>query len=70
MELLNICCPLHMALLLNLALQIDEDHGVPICMKKCFFVENIMDSLLQCMYQTIEIIVICVLINFGLCKSF
>jgi hypothetical protein len=70
MELLNICFPLQMALLLNLALQIDEDHGVTMCMKKCFFVENIMDSLLQCMYQTIEIIVICVLINFGLCKSF
>ena len=38
-------------------------------MKDCFFSKNVMSPLLQCLHQTIEFLVIGVVINFGLRKS-
>ena len=58
-----------MALLLNLTIGIYEDQWVMISRKDCFFAKNAMVSLLQCLHQTIELLVIGVVINFGLHKS-
>jgi hypothetical protein len=58
MEVLDVCFPLHVPLVLDLALGVDKDQRMMVCMQNSLLAKETVPPLLERLNQTIEFFVI------------